>query len=110
MKQTNLKYITVLFLITLFIVKGILATLPALLPDEADQSWIENVLSAATDEGKKSTEERSEQENKALYLDNNCFFDLAAMNIDVDQKDIRANKIQYKQSVYISIPTPPPEL
>lgn len=110
MKEKSLKYITTFLLISFFIVKGILTTLPALLPFNADQSWIENILCAATEEEKKSTEEKFEQEYKALYLDNYCFLNPASMIIACDQKSIRANKIQYKQSVYISIPTPPPEL
>jgi len=110
MKEKSLKYITTILLVSFFIAKGILTTLPALLPFKADQSWIENILCDATDEEKKSTEDKSEKEYKALYLDNNCFLDPATMVISCDQKKILANKLQYKQSVYISIPTPPPEL
>jgi hypothetical protein len=106
MKKRNFKYLIAFFFILLFLFKGVASVYPGLLNIEIS----EKLFCAANEEEKKNAEEKAEQEAKAFYLCNDCESGINLVKFTLLRKSIQRHHLMYKQSVYISIITPPPEI
>jgi hypothetical protein len=106
MKKIRLKYFIAGFLVLLFLFKGVVAVYPGLLNRESSEKF----FCAANEEAKKSAEEKVEQETKAFYLCNEYESGINLEKFILVRKSIQRHHLMYKQSVYISISTPPPEI
>lgn len=110
MYKRRFKYLTVIFFITLFLFKGVASLYPTLLNSGESKSISEKLFCTENEEESKSAEEKAEQETKALYLNNDCQPGVALIKFIPVIKSIQCYPVNYKQSVCISIPTPPPEI
>lgn len=106
MKKNRFKYLIAGFFILLFLFKGVVSECPGLLNSEISEKF----FCAANEEEKKNAEEKAEQETKAFYLCNECESGINLLKFMLVRKSIQRHHLMYKQSVYISITTPPPEI
>jgi len=109
MKKDILTYFAAVFFITIYLLKGIATVLPALLTDTGSKSILTALMDQETENNKNNTEERFDTETKELYLHHNFLISVVIPGVANSQKNIEENNIAFKQHVYASIPTPPPE-
>lgn len=110
MRKRRFKYWIAIFFIILFLFKGITSVYPTLLNIGISKTISEKFFPLENDEENKTAEEKAGPETKPLYWNNDHQPGIAIVRFVLTIKRIQYHHIMYKQSVYISIPTPPPEI
>lgn len=110
MQKNRFTYLIAIFFITLFLFKGIASLYPTLWNSTEGKSICEKLFCEANEDDKKNAEEKAEQEVKAFYVYNDYQPGIDIVKFILVIKNIQCHHLVYKQSVYISIPTPPPEI
>lgn len=109
MKKSCFKYITCLFFISLFCIKGLISVCPGLSTQLGKIAGIEKLAGNETDPTEKNAEEKAESEIKEFYLENNHHYTFTDLLFALTIKNTIANNINRKQDVFLPVITPPPE-
>lgn len=109
MKKHWKTYLSCLLLITVFVMKGLVDVLPGLLAHTENADLVERLNTTQNSEENSQGEKKGEG-IKELFLDSSRPLLFWPEGPVATQQYLSAIHLLYKQRVYLSIPTPPPEL
>ncbi|MES2429783.1 MAG: hypothetical protein V4556_02530 [Bacteroidota bacterium] len=109
MIKDNLKYISCLFFIALFLFKGSVLLLPSL-SVLINQENIEVLINQEAEDTQKNGEEKKEVELKQYYTPHNYDIHFSINGIGLSSKNISANNIHCKENMSLPVLTPPPDI
>ena len=108
MKKDSLQYLIAIFFISLYFFKGAATVWPVFFADITDKYSTEIPLDAGKESEKSVPEESTGKEFKEFYPDN--IFSLnTQISITLLPENFAATNAVYQQTIYLSIPTPPPK-
>jgi len=109
MTKDYIKLLIAVFFISLHFLKGAVSIMPTFFSGMDKKFANELVTEAEQENEKKNTEDRPGGSPKEFYFNDHCPLIFTLSGLSPTQQNIAAINILYKQTVYLSIPTPPPK-